>query len=794
MKPATPKSLPQPFAAPRPRKRLRPNPTTASTSDWELTPPPSTITSVVPETDLETPPFASTSSFRIPSPISPIPTSPEVLSQLDSSCPCSPSTTSPDDDDDCVVVEESFDDSRGRWMRFCPRFIGGKVVRPLQVEAIEAALRGKSVLLTLPTGGGKSLCMWVPALVDHAEGRGATVIVVPLVSLIVSFEARLEEAGVPHFVLRKGVNSVPDCLDRLERNIDSFSVVLATAEKLVTSGERVLQFLHKRNKLARIVLEEAHYVFRCSEDARGFRHEYRKSLDLVTLYPGVPISLATATLTRQRCLELLRLYKLDPDSVSCITSPSTDRENIFYEVVPKQIWSKGWVDSGLKLTLTWLLSPKYRGKTAIVFCATVKQCQNVAEGLRKQKLKVGLYYSDYHDKAVDQKKWLNGTINVMVATNAFSLGIDHPNVRIVIHYSLPSSITSYCQEVGRAGRNGEPSLALLLYSSSDYETQLRLIDGRTSKREKDQAEAELVRLLEWVHMDGCRRNSLLSFFESLDPHCVPQYKCCDNCKLALTRLPLVEYEDVTPLAKAAVGLVGESTARALEHRRKRLTAKQAVAILYGTSDQSYEKFANSVYAHQGRGYNKNDLLRMFDLLIVKKYLNLRPIDGGPSRGCQFYLELSHDFGEALFSNGDDEKPIRDAFRFAMVLSEPRKVVPPLPSRHRKRSRKEDELRQSVDTLFERCEEELKSLGPSQEGFKPTDAQIKRLSRKLPEGGQEGTEQLIKLRKFVPDANWEEFLGWYYGSRRACKVVEKFRKKLEELVPSRKRRRLEGEEE
>ena len=380
--------------------------------------------------------------------------------------------------------------------------------RGSQQEIVRHVTDGGNCLVLMPTGGGKSLCYQLPSLLR--EGCG--IVISPLIALMRDQVAGLLEAGVKAAVLNSTLtfeeaNAVEQRL--LAGDLD---LLYVAPERLLTS--RCLALLG-RAKIALFAIDEAHCVSQWGHD---FRPEYIGLSVIAERFPDVPRIALTATaddLTRQEITDRLRLADA-PRFVA-----SFDRPNIRYEIVDKQ---------NAQTQLKALIQERHSGDAGIVYCLSRAKVEDTAEALNKAGIAALPYHAglDAGVRARNQDRFLNEDGIVIVATIAFGMGIDKPDVRFVAHLDLPKSIEAYYQETGRAGRDGKPSTAWMAYGLSDIVQQRRMIDELTGaeafKRVSIGKLDALVSLAETTH---CRRSRLLSYFgETLNAT-----KCgnCDNC-------------------------------------------------------------------------------------------------------------------------------------------------------------------------------------------------------------------------------------------------------------------------
>jgi ATP-dependent DNA helicase RecQ len=395
---------------------------------------------------------------------------------------------------------------------------GYDAFRGPQAEIVSHVGAGGDALVLMPTGGGKSLCYQVPAIVRERAGQGLTVVVSPLIALMHDQVGALIEAGVAAAFLNSSLSS--EDAQRVEKEMlrGELTLLYAAPERLTTPRFlALLDSLLERGKLALFAIDEAHCVSQWGHD---FRPEYRALAVLHERFPGVPRVALTATaddLTRADIVERLQLQ----DARTFISS--FDRPNIRYQLVEKK-------DATAQLQR--FIRDEHMGAdghdAGIVYCQSRRRVEEVAAML----CEAGLNALPYHaglDAAVRQRhqdRFLREEGLIMVATIAFGMGIDKPDVRFVAHLDMPKNIEGYYQETGRAGRDGEPATAWMAYGLQDVVNQRRMIDESPAADEfKQVLRGKLDALLTLAEASDCRRVRLLSYFGEASQPCGN----CDNC-------------------------------------------------------------------------------------------------------------------------------------------------------------------------------------------------------------------------------------------------------------------------
>lgn len=397
-------------------------------------------------------------------------------------------------------------DFRERALEVLKRHYGYDSFRPMQLDIIAEAASGRDSIVLMPTGGGKSLCFQIPALM-MPQGELALV-VSPLISLMRDQVVALQANGIAAATIN---SAQPDETNRLIME----QVYLGQIRLLYVSPEWLQSFLptlQGRVKVGLIAIDEAHCISQWGHD---FRPVYTQLASLKQTFPDIPIMALTATadrITREDIVKQLNLR--DPK----VFISSFDRPNIKLTVVDSP-------DRRQKFAIITSLIDKYSQDSGIVYCLSRKNTEKVAAELAKRGYRVGIYHAGMSaaDREASQRRFINGELQVVCATIAFGMGIDKSNIRWVVHYNLPKNIEGYYQEIGRAGRDGMPAEAVLFYSVADVIT-LRSFIEESGQRELN--EEKLQRMQAFAEASVCRRRMLLSYFNE-----VPETDCgnCDVC-------------------------------------------------------------------------------------------------------------------------------------------------------------------------------------------------------------------------------------------------------------------------
>ncbi|MDD6371213.1 MAG: DNA helicase RecQ [Eubacteriales bacterium] len=488
------------------------------------------------------------------------------------------------------------------------RVFGYSAFRGGQEALIDAQLQGRDAFGIMPTGGGKSLCYQIPALLLE----GVTLVISPLISLMRDQVMALKNAGVAAAYINSSLT--PAQIRLVYRNIQSgmYKIIYVAPERLLTDG--FLEAIQAR-KVSLVTVDEAHCISQWGQD---FRPSYLKIVDflnILTPRPVVSAFTATATETvRQDIAQILQLR----DPLRVVTG--FDRPNLRFEVQrPKQ-----------KLPALIDLVQQRRDKAGIVYCATRKAVEEVCENLQLNGIAATRYHAGLPDeeRRDNQEDFLYDRKTVMVATNAFGMGIDKSNVSYVIHYNMPQSLESYYQEAGRAGRDGAEAECILLYAPGDVQTAKYLIQHPALSGELSQEELEQKQRLDLERLDvmvnycktqECLRGYILDYFGQ------EHESFCGNCSNCSTE---TEERDITDQARMILSCVQRMSAK-LGYS---LGLTSVVRTLLGSRDKRLLQLGLDKLGSYGmlRKLGKDDLRAMAENLESQGYLETDPVHGGIS--------------------------------------------------------------------------------------------------------------------------------------------------------------------
>lgn len=477
--------------------------------------------------------------------------------------------------------------------------------RPNQLEAINATLGGKDAFVLMPTGGGKSLCYQLPAIINSGKTNGVTVVISPLLSLMQDQVDHLQKLKIQALLINSEVTTehrrlVMDSLR--DPQPQKFIQLLYITPEMISKSQAIVSAfrdLHQRRKLARIVIDEAHCVSQWGHD---FRPDYKLLGEVRQQFPGVPVMALTATATENVKIDVI--HNLGIRDCEVFTQ-SFNRPNLTYEIRRKAGKSKDVLDS-----IATTIKTLYKNQSGIVYCLSRQNCEQIAKKLQEvYKIKAHHYHAgmEPQDKKSVQKAWQAGEYHVIVATIAFGMGIDKPDVRFVIHNTIPKSLEGYYQETGRAGRDGKRSGCYLYYGYGDTSSLKRMIDdGEGSWEQKERQRKMLRNMVQFCeNRSDCRRVQILNYFNES----FKKEDCngaCDNCNSESS----FESQDFTDYAVAALQLV-ESL------RKDNVTLLHCVDVFRGAKSKKITDLRHCDLDQFGIGSNldRGDIERLFYRLL-----------------------------------------------------------------------------------------------------------------------------------------------------------------------------------
>lgn len=451
-------------------------------------------------------------------------------------------------------------------------FFGYDSFRPGQRQIVEEALQNRDLLVIMPTGGGKSLCFQLPALLKP----GLTVVVSPLIALMQDQVDALQDNGIGATFLNSTLSW--DAVRSRELAIlnGKIKLLYVAPERLL--GDKFVPFLERVRSqigISAFAIDEAHCV---SEWGHDFRPEYRQMQQLRQRYPDVPILALTATATGRVRQDIIQQLTLREPGIHIA---SFNRPNLYYEVQAKERQSYNQLLKKIR---------SHQKGSGIIYCLSRRKVDEIAFRLQNDGISALPYHAGLSDevRSTHQTRFIRDDVQVMVATIAFGMGINKPDVRFVIHYDLPRNLESYYQESGRAGRDGESAHCSLFFGAGDIRTIEYLIDQKPDPKEQRVARQQLRQVLDYAEGTDCRRTIQLSYFgERFKGNCGN----CDNCR---NPKPV---EDWTIEAQKFLSCVARC--------KERFGMTHIIDVLRGSRKQKIEQYGHHLLSTYGIGKDKS---------------------------------------------------------------------------------------------------------------------------------------------------------------------------------------------
>lgn len=486
------------------------------------------------------------------------------------------------------------------------KYYGYTSFRKGQESIINSILNKKDVLAIMPTGGGKSICYQLPALILD----GMTVVISPLISLMKDQVDALKAMGIDAAFINSslGNKEFNEILSNIRKN--TYKILYIAPERLDT--QEFLELINN-NDISQIAIDEAHCVSQWGHD---FRLSYRRISTFINSLSKRPIVTAfTATASEEVRADIINLLCLE--SPDCYIT-GFDRENLAINIVKSSSKNKYILD----------YIQNHKNESGIIYTATRKEVENIYNGLAKRNISVSKYHAGLskNERNKNQEDFINDNIDIMIATNAFGMGIDKPNIRWVIHYNMPQSVENYYQEIGRAGRDGEKSECILLFSPGDVHIQKYLIDiGVENPERKLFQHKKLQNMIDLVYSNSCYRKTILNYFGE------NHVENCNNCSNCLVEGEIV---DKTIDAQKVISCVARM--------KRSYGVTTIVDVLRGSKNKKILQLGLDTLSTYNimRDYSSEDLKNFINTLVSHGFLDLVETLGSGNRGSYPTIRLN----------------------------------------------------------------------------------------------------------------------------------------------------------
>nr|UWI51756.1 DNA helicase RecQ [Clostridioides difficile] len=486
------------------------------------------------------------------------------------------------------------------------KYYGYTSFRKGQESIINSILNKKDVLAIMPTGGGKSICYQLPALILD----GMTVVISPLISLMKDQVDALKAMGINAAFINSslGNKEFNEILNNIRKN--TYKILYIAPERLDT--QEFLELINN-NEISQIAIDEAHCVSQWGHD---FRLSYRRISAFINSLSKRPIVTAfTATASEEVRADIINLLCLE--SPDCYIT-GFDRENLAINIVKSSSKNKYILD----------YIQNHKNESGIIYTATRKEVENIYNALAKRNISVSKYHAGLskNERNKNQEDFINDNIDIMIATNAFGMGIDKPNIRWVIHYNMPQSVENYYQEIGRAGRDGEKSECILLFSPGDVHIQKYLIDiGVENPERKLFQHKKLQHMIDLVYSNSCYRGTILNYFGE------NYVENCNNCSNCLVEGEIV---DKTIDAQKVISCVARM--------KRSYGVTTIVDVLRGSKNKKILQLGLDTLSTYNimRDYSSEDLKNFINTLVSHGFLDLVETLGSGNRGSYPTIRLN----------------------------------------------------------------------------------------------------------------------------------------------------------
>ena len=468
------------------------------------------------------------------------------------------------------------------------RYFGYDSFRPLQEEIIRTVLDGRDSLVLMPTGGGKSICYQLPALLCE----GTAVVVSPLISLMKDQVESLCANGVAAGALNSSNDETENAVLRRACMEGSLKLLYISPEKLIAEANYLLRDMH----ISLFAIDEAHCISQWGHD---FRPEYAQMGFIREMFPNIPVIALTATADKITREDIVRQLHLNQPKVFI---SSFDRPNISLDV------KRGFQAKEKNKAILEFIH-RHREESGIIYCMSRNKTETVAQMLQKQGIRCGVYHAGLSPQHRDetQNDFINDRIQVVCATIAFGMGIDKSNIRYVIHYNMPKDLESYYQEAGRAGRDGDNAKCILLFSRANIVTNKFLIEQTSSDTNHKVEYDKLNDMIDYCNTDKCLRKYILEYFGEN-----PEFENCNNCSNCLSQ---IEMTDITEDSKKILSCI--------KRMRERFGSGLVTDVLKGTKSAKIKTLGFDNLSTYGimSDYSKDTIKDLIYYLITEGYIN-----------------------------------------------------------------------------------------------------------------------------------------------------------------------------
>ncbi|TQI68305.1 DNA helicase RecQ [Clostridium sp. KNHs216] len=468
------------------------------------------------------------------------------------------------------------------------RYFGYDAFRPGQQEIIDKILRGEDVMAVMPTGAGKSVCYQIPSLLF----RGITIVISPLISLMKDQVDALSQAGIHAAYINSALSSGQQYAVFENAENGKYKIVYVAPERLETENFREL--IEKLN-VSMIAVDEAHCVSQWGHD---FRPSYTKIAEMIALLPSRPVVAAfTATATPQVRADIVQFLQLrQPFTLTT----GFDRANLYFEVEKPRNKTAALLE----------FLDKHKNKSGIIYASTRKTVDSLCQRLKSSGHPAVKYHAGMPEaeRTENQDDFIYDRVNLMVATNAFGMGIDKSNISFVIHYNMPQSVENYYQEAGRAGRDGERAECILYYSVSDIVTVKFLIENGANDSDKAIRFQKLNDMVDYCNTDKCLRSYILKYFGELDAE-----NKCENCGNCNSR---VESTDITVESQKIMSCI--------IRMGERFGSGMVTGVLRGSNTRKIKEMGFDNLSTFGimKEYSPETIKELLSFLVAERYIGL----------------------------------------------------------------------------------------------------------------------------------------------------------------------------